>query len=317
MGNGKRWFWVGSRPAVREALTTALASPPVKARLAEAAAGDVVVVDSLATGEDAAALPSGHVFGGVRALKDKKGLAVYVVVDGEDRFGMQLARFAMADGVLPWHVVAANLDTRELTPAAQAPRRASLDALLTRLQGPSGTLPETSLQRLLRFEREDTLVNRLQDVETGLFDGPYATLKLDEEWKRAHRFHQPLSLLLVDLGAPVASLGAQERRLVFAEAAGVFLNECRDIDVLARFAPTVFLFLLPGTGADGAEVLAGRILQALRQRFATRSDVRPVCGVCSVPSSEVPDRRAFLAIAEACLARAAAQGPGTVSTTWQ
>jgi GGDEF domain-containing protein len=317
VGNGKRWFWVGSNPAVREALTAALAAPPTTAALADAGAGDLVVVDALATGEDVARLPTGHVFGGVRALKDKKGLAVHVVVDGHDRFGMQLARFAMADGVLPWHAATTSLDTRELTPAATATRRAPLDALLARLQGPSGTLPETSLQRLLRFEREDTLVNRLQDVETGLFDGPYATLKLDEEWKRAHRFHQPLSLLLVDLGARIATLGAQERRLVFAEAAGVFLNECRDIDVLARFAPTVFLFLLPGTGPDGAEVLAGRILTALRERFATRSDVRPVCGVCSVPSSEVPDRRAFLAIAEACLARAEAQGPGTVSTTWQ
>jgi GGDEF domain-containing protein len=104
---------------------------------------------------------------------------------------------------------------------------------------------------------------------------------------------------------------------VLAEAAGVFLNECRDIDVLARFQPTVFLFLLPGTGPDGATVLANRILAALRERFSAGPSVAPVAGLCSVPSADVPDRRAFLAVAEACLARAAATGPGTVSATWQ
>ena len=98
---------------------------------------------------------------------------------------------------------------------------------------------------------------------------------------------------------------------MLAEASGVFLNECRDIDVLARFAPTVFLFLLPGTGPEGAEILGRRILTALGQRFRGRSDVQAAAGLCSVPSSEVPDRRAFLAIAEACLQRArAGQGTG-------
>ena len=94
------------------------------------------------------------------------------------------------------------------------------------------------------------------------------------------------------------------------------MNECRDIDVLARFAPTVFLFLLPGTGPEGAEVLAKRILLALRTRLAAIAPVVPACGLSSVPSSEVPDRRAFLAIAEACLGRALASGGG-VCSSWQ
>ena len=318
MATGKRWYFVGSRAAVREALATALGGPPVAAAVASAAAGDTVVVATLATASECAALPMGHVCSGVRALKETKGLAVYVVVAAEDRVGMQLARFVLADGVLPWHADGATLDMRELQQAPVGPRRAPVDQLLAKLEPKlASSSGESSLQRLLRFEREDSLSHRLQDAETGLFDGPYATLKLDEEWKRAHRFHQPLSLLLVDLGPGIADLQGADRRLVFAEAAGVFLNECRDIDVLARFAPTVFLLLLPGTGPDGAEVLAKCILAALRQRFAGRADAVPACGVSSVPSSEVPDRRAFLAIAEACLARARAGGAGSVSTSWQ
>jgi GGDEF domain-containing protein len=157
----------------------------------------------------------------------------------------------------------------------------------------------------------------LQDPETGLFDGPYATLKLDEEWKRAMRFHQPLSLLLLDLGPRLRSLDEATRRATLAEAAGVFLNECRDIDVLARFAPTVFLLLMPGTGPDGAEVVSKRILATLDQRFGTALGLCPAGGLCSVPSSEIPDRRAFLAVAEACLRRAEASGAGGLSSTWQ
>jgi GGDEF domain-containing protein len=316
MANEKRWFWIGSREAVRDAIAAVLGAPPAAATAANAAAGDVVVFDALADAAACAGLGAGHVFAAVRAAKEQKGVAVFVVVAADDAVGTQLARFVLADGVLSWD--GHRLDARELLQAHAAPRRVPVDALLAKLEPKLAAAGgESSLQRLLRFEREDTLLQRLQDPETGLFDGPYAALKLEEEWKRAHRFHQPLSLLLVDLGADLVRASDPDRRLVLAEAAGVFLNECRDIDVLARFAPSVFLFLLPGTGPDGAEVLAKRMLEALGQRFAGRADVRPAGGLCTVPSSEVPDRRAFLAIAEACLARARAAGAGVVSATWQ
>jgi GGDEF domain-containing protein len=318
MANGKRWFWVGSRDAVRDALASHLGGAPTKDPVSAAAAGDVVVVDARAGATECASLPHGHAFSGVRALKETKGLAVYVVIDDDDRVGAQLTRFVLADGALTWHGATKQLDAKALGGPVGMPRRVPVDDLLAKLEPKLGAEGgETSLQRLLRFEREDTLAQRLQDAETGLFDGPYATLKLDEEWKRAHRFQLPLSLLLVDLGAGVANLQGVERKLVFAEAAGVFLNECRDIDVLARFSPTVFLFLLPGTGPDGAEILGKRILASLQKRLVGKSGIAPVAGLCSAPSSDVPDRRAFLAIAEACLAKARAAGAGTVCTNWQ
>ncbi len=310
MATNKRWFWLGDDVALREALGAHFAVPAASVPLSQAVRGDCVVIAAQAVGAD---VPTGHAFGAVRACKDA-GQRVYVVVAEGDRAGVQLARFCLADGVLVWNATSRVLVADELL-ATPAPRRNAVDALLAKLEPQLGSARgESSLQRLLRFEREDTLLNRLQDPETGLFDGPYATLKLDEEWKRAHRFHQPLSLLLLDLGLG-ERVSDSERRQVLAEAAGVFLNECRDIDVLARFAPTVFLFLLPGTGPEGADVLAKRILAALRGRLPVAVGA-PACGLCSVPSSEVPDRRAFLAIAEACLRRAAASGGG-VCSSWQ
>lgn len=317
MSDTRKWFWVGSRKEVRDAVAEVMGSPASDEPLSMAATGDAVVIDAMAGRTEAAALPHGHTFSGVRALKRGRGPAVYVVVDSEDEVGVQLARFVLADGALRWHAASGAMDAEELRPTGRGPARPSVEDLLTRLQRDAGAGgQETSLQRLLRFEREDSLLTRLQDAETGLFDGPYATLKLDEEWKRAHRFHQPLSLLLIDLLLP-ASLGVADRRAALAEASGVLLNECRDIDVLARFSPDVFLLLLPGTGAEGARVLADRIVASLQARLGGPVAARPVVGVCTVPSAEIRDRKTFVAVAEACLERARSAGAGGVCSSWQ
>jgi GGDEF domain-containing protein len=314
----QRWFWCGTESPLLAAVAAVL-GPPAGVGASRAGRGDAVVLPADATTATCADLPTGHAFGAVRALKDR-GVAVFVVVATADRIGVQLARFVLADGVAYWDAAARRLDADEWTGGARPGRRVATDELLRRLEAEAAmsTRGESNLQRLLRFESEDTLLHRLQDPETGLFDGPYATLKLDEEWKRAHRFHQPLSLLLLDLGVASTRGSDAERRGLLAEASGVFLNECRDIDVLARFAPTIFLFLLPGTGPDGASVLANRILTALQQRLqAGAGSLRPACGIASVPSSEIPDRRTFLAVAEACLRRAVATGSGGLCTSWQ
>lgn len=319
-----RWFLVGSRPQLRDQLDAWFGRPAATAAVTTAEDGDVVVVDARAGGDAAATMPFGHVFSGVRALKQVPGLTVYVIVDDGDRTGVQLARFCLADGVMTWHEGDRRLDTGTLAagqpPRGQLlPRRPSVDELLRRVEGHASAAPgpDSPLQRLLQFERDDRLLTRLQDEETGLFDGPYATLKLDEEWKRAMRFHQPLALLLVDLGPGYEQMPEGERRALLAEAAGVFLNECRDIDVLARFSPSVFLLLLPGTGPDGAEVLARRALAALAERLPAGRGVQLAAGLCTVPDAEIPDRKAFLAVAEACLRRAAASGAGGLCTSWQ
>ena len=317
MEKTNRWFWVGSRPEVQDALTAALGSGPTDASVVDAADGDMVVVDPQADAAVMAAMPHGHAFSGVRALKLRRGVAVYVLVDSDDAIGVQLTRFTLADGVLTWNVEKQELCTDELRIGATSHRRPSVDGLLARLQGEAGAHgQENSLQRLMRFEREDSLLTKLQDAETGLFDGHYATLKLDEEWKRSRRFHQPLSLLLLDIGFQ-GEMSDLERRSGLAEAAGVFLNECRDIDVLARFSESVFLFLLPGTGVEGAQVLANRIVGSLKERLQGQVAANPFGGLSTVPSAEITGRKSFVAVAEACLTKAKEAGAGVVCSSWQ
>ncbi|MFK7742879.1 MAG: diguanylate cyclase [Planctomycetota bacterium] len=323
----ERWFWVGSRPEAEAALVDTFGCSPVRdVDVAAAAAGDVVVLDPAAPSELQQKLPHGHVFSAVPVLK-QRGAKVYVIVDAEDELAIQIARFVLVDAVLIWHSTTGELDAHEVGGRGRSgPARPSVDDLLSRLQRDAGESgQENSLQRLMRFEREDGLLTQLQDPETGLFDGPYATLKLDEEWKRSHRFHQPLSLLLLDLGFPDATSEA-DRRAALAEAAGVFLNISRDIDVLARFSQDVFLFLLPGTGPDGAQVLSERIVAGLRERLQGPFSATPAGGLATVPSAQIRDRKRFVAVAEGCLERAreqvAANGEpgvatGGVCTSWQ
>ncbi|MFM1873202.1 MAG: hypothetical protein RL398_2624 [Planctomycetota bacterium] len=319
MSGTMKWYWVGDRADVLAAVTKAMAGAPSGGSPDAAVAGDTIVVDARA-GAAAAALPHGHVFAGVRALKNKRGVRVFVVHDADDKVAKELARFCLADGSLPYAAATGTLDTSALAPSRSASDRPSVDQLLAKIEVDLANKGggESTLQRLLRFESDVSLLTRLQDPETGLLDGHYATLKLEEEWKRAKRFHQPLSLLLLDVGSELAEAADKPRRRALAEVAGVFLNECRDIDVLARFAPTVFLFLLPGTGSDGAEVLARRMLAALRERDFGDVELAPACGLVTVPSSEVPDRKAFLVIAEACLRRAqAGEGRDGVCSSWK
>lgn len=281
--------------------------------------GDVVVLETVAAPAD---LPGGNAFSACRAFKDRPGVAVYVVVDAHDAYGRQIARFCLADGSLVWDHDQGLLGLEELAAPQPSGSNRKIDALLARFEGALAGGDEKSqsaLQRLLQWERQDSLLTHLQDPETGLFDGPYAVFKLDEEFRRAIRFHLPLTMVLLDIGNVPLPVEDAARRTLLAEVAAVFLNESRDIDVLARFTATTFLFLLPGTPAEGAAVLARRMLANLRARpFGDGVQLRPCAGLVAVPATGIRDRKAMLMVAEACLEAARqGQGDGGLATSWE
>jgi GGDEF domain-containing protein len=318
---GRRVFFAGADPGLSAALRSAVGADLQPGPPSDLRQGDVVVIDAAGPGNG---LPGGNAFSSARAFKERRGVAVFVVIAADDMYGTGIARFCLADGVLVWHPRKGLQGSEQLGGGpAQRPRR-SVDELLRKAEAAlqaDGSRAVSALQRLLHWERQDTLLHRLQDPETGLFDGPYASLKLDEEFKRATRMHLPLCLILLDMAVAPAALPPQgpDRRELLAEVASVFLNECRDIDVLSRFTETTFLFLLPGTGADGGTILARRMIRALRERpFASGVRLDPRAGLVAIPATGIADRRAFVAIAEACLERAlAGSGDGGVCSSWE
>lgn len=279
-------------------------------------AGDLVVLDA-ASAAGAAAMPLGNAFSTCRALKVDPQVLVFVAVRSEDRFAKEIARFCMADGVLTV-TPDGTLTGVDRVVERVAPRRerSPLDNLLERLEGDLAGDSERAasvLQRMLRGLDDGSAVARWTDVETGLFDGPFAAFKLDEEFKRAMRFHQPLSLVLLEAGVAEWPADAATRATVLAEIASIFLNECRDIDVLARFTDTVFLFLLPGTGPDGASIATHRMVEALGAReFGGGLVLHPAAGIVTLPDPAIRDRQAFLTAAETALERARSSDVGPV-----
>ncbi len=313
-------FHIGSSAQVRQALVEAFEVEPKDGPVEGLVSGDVVAIEVAAALGERDDVPGRNAFSACQVYKRQRGVEVYLVVRADDPVGVQLARFVLADGVLVLGEDGSLEGVDQLLPVDRRRSARLIDGLLQRfggrMQDAEGGV--RALEKMLDWEQADDFLGQLQDEETGLFCGPYAALKLDEEFRRSQRFHLPLSLILLDIGAEAADLPeGPDRQALLAEVAAVFLNECRDIDVLGRFTETVFLFLLPGTPPHGAEALARRMLASLGQREFP-AQIQPCAGIASIPMAGIGDRKDLLLVAENCLSRArSAPGGEALVTAWE
>lgn len=138
------------------------------------------------------------------------------------------------------------------------------------------------------------------------------------EWHRCQRSGSPLSLLVADVDHFKKyndSLGHAAGDRVLQEIAAV-LRDCvqRPGDLAARYGGEEFVVLLPETGREDASMVAGRILDTLRQRnlahpaSPTASHVSmSIGGICFTPTTLEPDDKPFT-LADAALYQAKAGG---------
>lgn len=120
-------------------------------------------------------------------------------------------------------------------------------------------LPESLLRELTEREsRPMELLERLADPETSLFNYEFLTYKIDEEFKRSRRFGHPLACVSM-------SFDGEAHEDVLRQLASVFLQACRDTDILGRFDRSSFLFLLPSTPPEGARIMADRVRAAVKK----------------------------------------------------
>jgi diguanylate cyclase (GGDEF)-like protein len=132
----------------------------------------------------------------------------------------------------------------------------------------------TGLRQRLRTssqELEDLRVELrsmdLRDGLTGVGNRRYFDVELNREWNRAFRAHEPLALLLIDIDGFQAYndrhsvLAGDDCLMRVATALAGTLR--RSGDVLARYGADEFGLLLPNTPADGAELIAQRLADAV------------------------------------------------------
>jgi len=100
------------------------------------------------------------------------------------------------------------------------------------------------------------------DDLTELYNVRYLNFILDKEIKRSRRYHQPLSVLFLDLDY---FKGVNDRHghvtgsRMLVEVAAIIKRCIRDTDVLVRYGGDEYTLLLPSTDGAGAMIVAERI----------------------------------------------------------
>ena len=105
------------------------------------------------------------------------------------------------------------------------------------------------------------------------------------EWARAVRHNLPLSVLLLDVDHFKRindGYGHALGDLALAAVAGAVSASLRQTDTLGRYGGEEFIALLPMTNAEGARVLAQRILEQVRRLEISSGDAQRVSVTISI-----------------------------------
>ncbi len=264
--------------------------------------GDLLLVDAWVNSENAYEL--------CRKLTGHTRCRTFLVVDLVNDWAEPIARFCGATGVLHRPLTRGSLTAalqEHTTPAAPLP---SAQRSQGEMPDAGIEFPSALLTDLKNGKPNSRLIAAVIDESTGLFNYAFLNYKLDEEFKRARRFGDPLACVMLGFEGQ-ADDGALK------ELAGIFLASSRDTDILGRFDESSFLFLLPGTGVDGASIMAHRVAEMAEERGLTDLVGDPMCmsvGIATYPSTQIERREDLYQSARDGFVSARSQGGGVVIT---
>jgi len=112
--------------------------------------------------------------------------------------------------------------------------------------------------RLYTRTRELTVKDEL----TGINNRRHFQNMLQMEWKRAIRFHRPLSLIMIDVDHFKDyndAFGHLQGDQVLRQIGGILRRNLREVDTVARFGGEEFVLLLPDTDKRGAIAVAEKV----------------------------------------------------------
>jgi len=170
----------------------------------------------------------------------------------------------------------------------------------------------------LQHANEQLLRLSTTDALTDLGNRRLLMQRLEDEWRRALRSKEPMSLLLLDVdhfklfndhyGHPAGDACLQALAGLLRQAAA------RPSDLAARYGGEEFVLLLPETDTEGAMAVAQRLMQALRENGIEHSkspisgQVTLSIGLISVHAHKGSSPAQWLAQADLALYKAKAQG---------
>ena len=117
----------------------------------------------------------------------------------------------------------------------------------------------------------------ITDELTDLFNFRYFRSRLADELRRADRYRQKLSILMLDIDHfknVNDQYGHQTGNVVLCEVSGIISQCVRDVDVVARYGGEEFTVILPQTDRTDAEIIAERIRETVAKNYFQNNNGR-------------------------------------------
>ena len=131
------------------------------------------------------------------------------------------------------------------------------------------------------------------DELTGVNNYRYFRSRLEDERRRAIRYSQPLSLVMIDIDwfkRLNDEWGHETGNMALRRLAKVIDSCIRDVDILARYGGEEFIVILPQTGGSEARVIGERIRSQVEQaEFGVTPRGEPIRMTVSIGISCFPD----------------------------
>ncbi len=155
----------------------------------------------------------------------------------------------------------------------------------------------------------------VRDELTGLYNYRYLHTRMNEEFKRAERYRDPLACAMLDIDhfkGVNDSFGHATGDRVIAEVASRLRNAVREIDVVARYGGEEFLLVLPSTHFTGALIVADRVWRSVgSEPFEVDGQEHHITvsvGVALYPSRDVKSKDQLIKAADKALYQAKDDG---------
>ena len=165
-----------------------------------------------------------------------------------------------------------------------------------------------------------TLHNRIKKLSitdglTGLYVYRYFQDKLEEELRRAQRYQEQLSVIVVDIDAFKSindTHGHLVGDMVLKEISQILRNVCREVDIIARYGGDEFVVILPQTEREGSFYLAERARKTIKNYEFQSPGNEPIkltvsCGVAAL-LPDIKDKESLIKKADDALYRAKNEG---------
>ncbi len=172
-----------------------------------------------------------------------------------------------------------------------------------------------ALQDKINSKRKDLEKLSLTDDLTGLYNHRAMQKRLRDEFRRAQRYNEPLSIIMIDADhfkKVNDRHGHQFGDFVLNELAQIIQRCVREIDIVARYGGEEFLVILPQTHFSGSLMVADRIWRTIGANTFTRGDnthrLTASMGISFFPNKNINTVEQLVSFADSALYQAKREG---------